>query len=190
MKGTLTNGQERTHSEYINFEVKVNDIIIGIGESNTVNFKKQSVKVFWVIPVDEKKIISGLQGDRSTLHGEYHENSDNNNFFAVQKLPKNLPYGLTDYHYIVKGNGGDDSFYLGPQHTYVEGNAGADTYFLDGDSTHVTLNNYDSQETDDFMIISKRFRDLYFSSSGHDVIITAGSAFKVTIKSWFSDSAY
>ena len=190
MRGTLMNGQERTHSEYINFEVKVNDIIMGIGESNTVNFKKQSVKVFWVIPVDEKKIISGLQGDRSTLHGEYHGNSDNNNFFAVQKLPKNLPYGLTDYHYIVKGNGGDDSFYFGPQHTYVEGNAGADTYFLDGDSTHVTLNNYDAQETDDFMIIPKRLSKLRFSSSGNDVIITAGSAFKVTIKSWFSGSAY
>ena len=190
MKSTLINGQEKTHSEYINFEVKVNDIIMGIGESNTVNFKKQSVKVFWVIPVDEKKIISGLQGDRSTLHGEYHGNSDNNNFFAVQKLPKNLPYGLTDYHYIVKGNGGDDSFYFGPQHTYVEGNAGADTYFLHGDSTHVTLNNYDTQETDDFMIIPKSFRDLSFSSSGNDVIITAGPAFKVTIKSWLSGSAY
>ena len=189
MRGTLKNGQERTHSEYINFEVKVNDIIMGIGESNTVNFKKESVKVFWVIPVDEKKIISGLQGDRSTLHGEYHGNSDNNNFFAVQKLPKNLPYGLTDYHYIVKGNGGDDSFYLGPQHTYVEGNAGADTYFLDGDSTHVTLNNYDAQETEDFMIIPKHF-SFSFSSYGHDVIITHGSAFKVTIKNWFSGSAY
>ena len=99
MKGTLTNGQEKTHSKYVNFAVKVNDIIMGIGESNTVKFKKQSVKVFWVIPVDERK-ISGLQGDRSTLHGEYHGNSDNNNFFAVQKLPKNLPYGLTDYHYL------------------------------------------------------------------------------------------
>ena len=190
MTGTLTNGEGRTHSEYINFEVQVNDIIMGIGDSNTVNFKEQSVKVFWVIPVDERKIISGLQGDRSTLHGEYHGNSDNNNFFAVQILPENLPYGLTDYHYIVKGNGGNDSFYLGPQHTYVEGNAGADTYFLDGNSTHVTLNNSDAQETDDFMIIPKRFYDLSFSSSGNDAIITAGSSFKVTIQSWFSGSAY
>ena len=190
MTSTLSDGQERTHSETINFEVKVTDIIMGIGESNKVNFKKQSVKVFWVIPVDERKIISGLQGDRSTLHGEYYGNSDNNNFFAVQKLPKNLPYGLTDYHYIVKGNGGNDSFYLGPQHTYVEGNAGADTYFLNSDSTHVTLNNYDIQETEDFMIIPKRFDDLSFSSSSNDVIMTAGSSFKVTIQSWFSSSAY
>ena len=191
MEGTLTNGQERTHSEYINFEVKVNDIIMGIGETNKVNFKEQSIKVFWVIPVDERKIISGLQGDRSTLHGEYHGNSDNNNFFAVQKLPKkNLPYGLEDYHYIVKGDGGNDSFYLGPQHTYVEGNAGADTYFLHDESTHVTLNNYDSQETEDFMIIPKRFYNLTFSSSGNDVIMTVGPTFKVTIQSWFSGSAY
>ena len=190
MRGTLENGEERTHSEYINFEVKVTDIIMGVGESNKVNFKEQSVKVYWVIPVDERKIISGLQGDRSTLHGEYHGNSDNNNFFAVQKLPKNLPYGLTDYHYILKGNGGNDSFYLGPQHTYVEGNAGADTYFLDGNSTHVTLNNYDSQETEDFMIIPKRFQNLSFALSGNDAIMTAGSSFKVTILSWFSGSAY
>ena len=190
MRGTLTNGQERTHSEYINFQIKVNDIIMGIGESNTVNFKKQSVKVFWVIPVDERKIISGLQGDRSTLHGEYYGNSDNNNFFAVQKLPKNLPYGLEDYHYIVKGNGGNDSFYLGSQHTYVEGNAGADTYFVDGNSTHVTINNSDTEETEDYMIIPKRYDALSFSSSGNDVIITAGSSFKVTIQSWFSGSTY
>ena len=72
MKGTLSTGQERTHSEYINFEFQVRDIIMGIGESNTVNYKRQSVKVFWVISVDEKNIISGLQCDRSTLHGEYH----------------------------------------------------------------------------------------------------------------------
>ena len=190
MEGTLTNGQERTHSEYVNFEFQVNDIIMGIGQSNTVNFKKQAVKVFWVIPVDDRNIVSGLQGDRSSLHGEYYGNSDNNSFFAVQQLPNNIQYGLTDYYYIVKGNGGDDSFYLGPQHTYVEGNSGADTYFLDGNSTHVTLNNSDAQETDDFMIIPKRYYDLSFSSSGNDVIITAGSSFKVTIQSWFSDSAH
>ena len=190
MEGTLSTGQERTHSEYINFEFQVRDIIMGVGESNTVNFKKQSVKVFWVIPVDERNIVSGLQGDRSTLHGEYHGNNDNNSFFAVQKLPNNIQYGLTDYHYILKGNGGNDSFYLGPQHTYVEGNVGEDTYFLDGNSTHVTLNNSDAQETDDFMIIPKRYYDLSFSSSGNDAIITAGSSFKVTIQSWFSDSAH
>ena len=190
MEGTLTNGQERTHSEYINFEFQVSDIIMGIGESNTVHFKKQSVKVFWVIPVDERNIISGLQGDRSTLHGEYHGNNDNNSFFAIQKLPNNIQHGLTDYHYILKGNGGNDSFYLGPQHAYVEGNAGSDTYFLDGNSTHVTLNNSDTQETDDFIIIPKRYDDLSFSSSGNDAIITAGSSFKVTIQSWFSDSAH
>ena len=90
IEGTLANGQERTHSEYINFDFEVSDIIMGIGQSNTVNFKKQSVKVFWVIPVDERNIISGLQGDRSTLHGEYHGNNDNNSFFAVQELPNNI----------------------------------------------------------------------------------------------------
>ena len=190
MKSTNQQGLEVVHYETLPFEVKVTDIVMGIGESHTVNFKKQSVKVFWVIPVDEKKIISGLNNDRNTLHGEYYGNSDNNNFFAVQKLPKNLPYGLTDYHYIVKGNGGDDSFYFGPQHTYVEGNAGADTYFLDGASTHVTLNNYDPQSADDFMIIPKGFSELSFSLSGNDVIFTAGSNFKVTVKSWFSGSTY
>jgi hypothetical protein len=86
----------------------------------------------------------------------------------------------------VKGNDGNDSFYLGPQHTYVEGNAEADTYFLDGTSTHVTLNNSDAQETEDFMIIPKRYDELSFSSSGNNAIITAGSLFKVTIRSWFS----
>ena len=120
----------------LRIESEVHSKFLTVHESNTVHFKKQSVKVFWVIPVDERNIISGLQGDRSTLHGEYHGNNDNNSFFAIQKLPNNIQYGLTDYHYILKGNGGNDSFYLGPQHAYVEGNARSDTYFLDGNSTH------------------------------------------------------
>ena len=190
MTSTNQNGQEVHHSEYINFGIKVTDIVMGIGESHTVNFKEQSVKVLWVIPADKKKIISGLQGDRSSLHGEYYGNSDNNNFFAVQKLPKNMKYGLSDYHYVVKGNGGNDTFYFGPQHTYVEGNQGSDAYFLDGDSSHVTLNNFDSEGTEDFMVIPKTFKELSLSQSGNDVIITSGSVFKVTIKNWFSASSY
>ena len=190
MDSTNQNGQVVRHSQYINFGIKVTDIVMGIGESHTVNFKEQSVKVLWVIPVDKKKIISGLKGERSSLHGEYYGNSDNNNIFAVQKLPDNLKYGLTDYHYCVKGRGGNDSFYLGPQHTYVEGNQGSDTYFLDGDSSHVTLNNFDSDGTEDFMVIPKNFKDLSFSLSGNDVIMTSGPLFKVTIKKWFSGSSY
>ena len=190
MISTNQNGQVVPHSQYINFGVKVTDIVMGIGESHTVNFKEQSVKVLWVIPVDKKKIISGLKGERSSLHGDYYGNSDNNNFFAVQKLPDNLNYGLSDYHYCVKGRGGNDSFYLGPQHTYVEGNEGSDTYFLDGDSSHVTLNNFDSAGTEDFMVIPKSFKDLSFTLSGNDVIITSGPLFKVTIKNWFSASTY
>ena len=53
--------------------------------------------------------------------------------------------------HIVKGNGGDDSFYFGPQHTYFEGYSGADIYFLYSDSTHVTVGNYDREDTDDFI---------------------------------------
>ena len=48
------------------------------------------------------------------------------------------------------------------------------------------INNCDSQETGDFMIILKRFRDLSFISSGNDVIFAAWSAFKVAIKSWLA----
>ena len=190
MKTTGEDGKDRTRSQNVSFAIEVNDIVMGIGESNTVKFQEQSVKIFWVIPVDKKSIISGLEGDRSTLHGEYHGNSDNNKFFAVQKLPKNLQYGLEDYHYKLKGNGGDDTFYLGPQHALVEGNEGSDTYFLDGDSCHVTLFNLDFKETDDFMIIPKQFLTLSFSSSGTDVIITSGSIFKVTLKYWFRSSVY
>ena len=192
LKMTTTNehGQVVRHSQYINFGIKINEIVMGIGESHTVHFKEQLVKVMLVIPVDKKKIISGLRGERASLHGEYYGNSDNNTFFAVQKLPDNLDYGLSDYHYCVKGQGGNDSFYLGPQHTYVEGNQGSDTYFLDGDSSHVTLNNFDSEGTEDFMVIPKNFKDLSFSLSGNDVIMTSGSLFKVTIKKWFSGSSY
>ena len=190
MTSILEDGRERRHFHDVRFEVPVTDIVMGIGESNKVSYHKESVKVFWVIPVDEKKIISGLQGDRRTLHGEYFGNSDNNNFFAIQNLPSNQPFELTDYHYVLIGNGGNDSFYLGPQYTYVEGNDGADTYYLDGDSTHVRIYNHDSHGTVDYMIIPKEIHDLSLASEGNDAVIRSGSNFIVYLDSWHSGPDY
>ena len=53
-------GHERVHHQEFFFSVITNDIVMGIGETNTVHFKTETVNVLWVIPVDRKKIISGL----------------------------------------------------------------------------------------------------------------------------------
>ncbi|XP_064642133.1 uncharacterized protein LOC135496637 [Lineus longissimus] len=92
------NGNQRTVTHTINVGDSTG-IVAGIGESHDISFKTETVKIFFFIPVDKKRIISGIDGDRNSLHGTYYGNSKDNQFFTVQKLPDNskLDYTLGDY---------------------------------------------------------------------------------------------
>ena len=198
MTTTNTDGHEVTHEEDLTLDPSTTDIIMGIGETHTVTFRKVSVKIFWFIPVHSKNIISGLNEDRSTLHGTYTGNNKNNNFFSVQDLPPSdeIMYTLGDYHYHLRGGDGDDRFYLGPQHSLVEGNEGSDVYFINFTSTCTTLNNLAMDKKNDFVILQHNYPDLSLSRSGSDVVITVpaeGSTptpTMIILQNWFTSSAY
>jgi Ca2+-binding RTX toxin-like protein len=182
--GTLVH---ETH--YINTS-GVEDIIMGIGESHSISFKKQSAKLLWVIPIATKTLISDMHGEKEILHGTYYGNSRDNRFIVVQEL---LPegYNLHDYHYALYGREGNDSFYLGPQHSYVEGNDGSDTYFVNVTSTYTEINNRADDGLTDFLIFDFDYNDLVIQREGHNLrITTSHGVHNVSVRNWFHDDTY
>ena len=114
------NGIQQTLDMDIPRDSNLQDIVMGIGESHSISFKRVSVKFLWFIPVDTKTIISGLPPDRSSLHGKYYGNSQNNQFFAVQQQPPNLQdYHLQDYYYSLYGGAGNDTYLLPWSSTHI-----------------------------------------------------------------------
>ncbi|WP_163833604.1 C80 family cysteine peptidase [Spartinivicinus ruber] len=81
-------GNNHSETHPLNLSNNVNDIVLGVGESEKISFKEQSVKFLWFIPVDKKRIISGIDEESTSLHGTYYGNSQDNRFIAVQQQPK------------------------------------------------------------------------------------------------------
>ena len=169
----------------------VEDIILGIGESHSISFKKITIHFAWFIPVDSKTVISKVSGEKDTLHGTYYGNSHNNKFIAVQELPpktvNQLGYNLYDYHYTLYGGGGNDTFYLGPQPTYVEGNEGSDAYFINSTSTFTAINSHAGDGQDDTMIINLDYSQLTARKAGFHLNLTSSNTHRIVILNWFLD---
>jgi Ca2+-binding RTX toxin-like protein len=173
----------------------VQDIVVGIGESQSISFKKQSAKILWFIPLDSRALISDMLEDQvNTLHGTYYGNSGANTFIAVQELPplgNNSGYNLDDYHYKLYGQGGDDTFYLGSQYSYIEGNEGSDTYFVNTSSVHVDINNYAEDGKTDYLIMYMDYSNLIPRRVGLNLqITTANNLHEIVITNWFHDLSY
>ena len=190
MKTTDSAGREVPFDKTITFSATVTDIVMGIGESHSVQYQKKDVKVLWVIPVDERNIISGLPEDRTTLHGTYIGNSDNNVFTAIQKLPSGINFDIEDYHYSIQGGGGDDSFYLGPQRTDAQGGDGSDLYIFDEESTHASIYNFASDGSVDYLKFPQELDQLNIQKIHSDLYISSGTKFKVTVRNWFNGPKY
>ena len=169
----------------------VEDIVLGIGESHSISFKTVTVKALFFIPVDKKRIISSVDGEKQTLHGTYYGNSQNNKFIAVQELPpkteSELGYNLHDYHYTLYGGGGNDTFYLGPQPTYVEGNEGSDAYFINSTSTFTEINSHAGDGQGDTMIINLNYDQLTAKREGLNLNLTSSNTHRIVILNWFHD---
>ena len=182
------------HETHTIYTQGVEDIIMGIGESHSISFKKQTVKFLWFIPVHSRTLISDSSGERQTLHGTYYGNSQGNKFIAVQQLPPqgaSLGYNLHDYHYKLYGRGGDDTFYLGPQHSYVEGNDGSDTYFVNTISVYTEINNYANDGEVDTLILILDYASLTPRREGLNLYITtSGNTHTILIDNWFHDDTY
>ena len=201
---TDSGGHARTETRQISTG-GVEDIVLGIGETHTLSFQKKTVKAFWFIPVHSKTVISGISGEKQTLHGTYYGNSHNNKFIAVQELPPSaahdLGYNLQDYHYTLYGGGGNDSFYLGPQPTYVEGNEGSDTYFINSTATITEINSHSGDGQGDTMIINLNYSQLTAQRAGLDLNLTSVNivhdflqfrdryqvTHKIVLLNWFHD---
>ena len=195
MMMTDIEGNEVFHHEELHFDKDVATIVMGIGETNNVKFTEEKVKVLWFIPVDKKSIIGGLDPDRETIHGEYIGNNKDNAFIAIQELPPeaDLDYTLEDYHYIIRGMGGDDIFYLGPQHNLVKGGEGSDTYYISYHSTHTAVNNFALDNVDDYLVINRTYESLYIHQVDWNLNVTSMDPeipLSVMIKYWFWSEAY
>ena len=187
-----SNGNVRHETHTVN-TVGVEDIVMGIGESHSISFKKQTVKFLWFIPVHSRTLISGESGIKQTLHGTYYGNSQNNKFIAVQKLPPKggFDYNLHDYYYRLYGREGDDTFYLGPQHSYVEGNDGIDTYFVDSSSVYTEINNYADDGKNDYLIMKLDYARLRAERIGLNLkFTTTDNTHTILIDNWFHDDTY
>ena len=185
----------------------VEDIVMGIGESETIMFTKKEAKLFYLISYNSERVISGVSRQRQSLHGTYYGNSQSNKFMAVQKLPPttNLGYTLKDYYYRLFGGAGDDSFYLGPQHSYVEGNDGSDVYFINENAVHTEINNYADDDKNDYVIFQINYNqftavrkglDLHFCNlncANHNTRLAPFFAYythDIKICNWFHSEAY
>ena len=195
MMMTDIEGNEVHHHEKLHFDKDVTDIVMGVGETNNVKFTEEKVKIFWFIPVDKKSIIGGLDPDQETIHGKYIGNKNDNTFIAIQELPPeaDLDYTLEDYHYIIRGMGGDDIFYLGPQHNLVEGGEGSDSYFISYHSTHTAVNNFAMDEVDDYLVINRTYESLHVHKVDWSLNVTSMDPeipLSVIIDNWFWSEAY
>ena len=195
MMMTDIEGNEVLHHEKLHFDKDLSTIVMGVGETNNVKFTDQEVKIFWFVPVDKKSIIGGLDPDRETIHGKYIGNNKDNAFIAIQELPPEADwdYTLEDYHYIIRGMGGDDIFYLGPQHNLVEGGEGSDSYFISYHSTHTTVNNFALDKVDDYLVINRTHESLYIHRVGWNLNVTTIDPeipLIVIIENWFRSEAY
>ena len=187
----VTSGGQQIHETHNVDTEGVEDIILGIGESHSISFKKITIHFAWLIPVDSKTVISKVSGEKETLHGTYYGNSHNNKFIAVQELPPNtvsqLGYNLYDYHYTLYGGGGNDSFYLGPQPTYVEGNEGSDAYFINSTSTFTEINTHAGDGQEDTMIINLNYAQLKAQRAGFHLNLTSSNTHRIVMRNWFLD---
>ena len=169
----------------------VEDIVLGIGETHAINFKTVTVHFLFIIPVDKKRVISKVTGEKQTLHGTYYGNSQNNKFIAVQDLPpqaeSEMGYNLHDYHYTLYGGGGNDSFYLGPQPTHVEGNEGSDVYFINSTATLTEINSHSGDGQTDSMIINLNYSQLSARREGMHLNLTSANTHRIVILNWFHD---
>ncbi|WP_163834308.1 anthrax toxin-like adenylyl cyclase domain-containing protein [Spartinivicinus ruber] len=148
-------GQQQTRT-YTPSTNRVQNMVLGIGQSLKTEMEKRTVKMLWVIPINSKHVIKrnpdgSIPVDSNSMHGEYKGNKLNNVFYTVQKQSSNeqgKPVGpdISQYQYTIDGEAGDDLFYLGPQQIRVKGGDGADTYVTGEHAAKVlTIDNSDQQ---------------------------------------------
>ncbi|XP_062383810.1 uncharacterized protein LOC134071203 [Sardina pilchardus] len=167
------------------------DIILGIGESQQLQYSTIQLKVLLFIPAGSIDVVSGYKVIPNTRYGYYEGNNQDNNFFAVQtNTDEHIMEIMLSYYYRLYGKSGDDTFFLGPQKSYVEGQGGRDTYVIPSQGGSTVINNYDPVKTMDMLVFSVNFRQLNVRKSGNDVILNFLNTHNVRILNWFVGEEY
>ena len=212
---TVEVGDVRGSHQTIKKSFKVNknlkSIVLGIGESGDFQYKKQTAKLWFVIPIKHYNVICGANLDSNSMYGTYYGNSENNTFYAVQNEKKpekpaenrnddeECNYGKMDinfitgnYHYNLYGRGGNDVFYLGPQMTSVSGGNGKDVYIVQSDGGRTIVDNFAEDDQLDMIVVNVVFTNIECKKSSLDLDVIYLQSHHIRVSNWFisGDTTY
>ena len=180
----------------------VKDIVLGIGESRTFEYKRKTAKLWFVIPIKSYNVICGANYHEKSVYGTYYGNSKDNKFYAVQK-PKpttkptgkkggdcnfgklNLKFVTGNYHYNLYGRGGSDTFYLGPEMSAVTGGTGSDLYIIQSDGGKTIIDNFAEDNVRDIIVINVDYASIRCYQTGVDLHVSYSKSHHIRIKNWF-----
>ena len=78
-------GSHETIRKTFTVDPNLKDIVLGIGEARTFEYKHETAKLWFVIPVKTYNVICGESLHGKSVYGTYYGNSKDNTFYAVQK---------------------------------------------------------------------------------------------------------
>ena len=197
-------GSHETIRKTFTVDPNLKDIVLGIGEARTFEYKHETAKLWFVIPVKTYNVICGESLHGKSLYGTYYGNSKDNTFYAVQK-PKpttkppgkkegeeecnfgslNLKFVTGNYHYNLYGRGGKDTFYLGPEMSSVTGGSGSDLFIIQSDGGRTVIDNFAEDNMRDIIVINVNFDNIRCNQSGVDLDVTYSKSHHIRIKNWF-----
>ena len=197
-------GSHETIRKTFTVDPNLKDIVLGLGESRNFEYKHETAKLWFVIPVKTYNVICGERLQGKSVYGTYYGNSKDNTFYAVQK-PKpatkpsgkkegeeecnfgslNLRYVTGNYHYNLYGRGGKDTFYLGPEMSSVTGGSGSDLFIIQSDGGRTVIDNFADDNLRDIIVINVNFDNIRCNQSGVDLDVTYSKSHHIRIKNWF-----
>eukprot|EP00794_Sanderia_malayensis_P019565 gene19565-21496_t len=175
------------------------DIILGVGQKPTLEWKTQEAKLWGFITVASADVIDKFLDDKNSLYGSYTGNRKNNEFIAFQgnyikvladecKDPDatgTVDWRLKNYFYILKGMEGDDSFFLGPQSSRVVGGMGHDLYYLGSHGGNTIIDNFAYDKLSDTLWLNVTHDHVMCGRKNYDLLIQYCGTHFVQLKNWF-----
>ena len=175
------------------------DIVLGIGQSQSLEWKTKEAKLWGVIPVASASVIDKFKDDKNSLYGSYRGNKENNTFIAYQgnfsKVLKDeckdpdatgvIDMRLKNYFYILNGMAGNDSFFLGPQRAHVSGGEGHDLYYMGTHGGNTVIDNFAYDKLSDTLWLNVSHRHVICGRKDYDLLVQYCGTHMLMIKNWF-----
>ena len=175
------------------------DIILGIGQSQSLKWTEQTAKMWGFIPIASANVIDDYKDDKNSLYGSYTGNKENNTFIAYQgNFSKVLPdeckdpdatgkvdFRLKNYFYILNGMAGNDTFLLGPERAHVTGGVGHDLYYMGTHGGNTIIDNFAYDKLSDTLWLNVSHPHVNCGRKDYDLLIAYCGTHLVKIKNWF-----